>query len=352
MDLPGKSGTLDLGCVPIQPSLRVALKQAKFNLISDFDRVTPVLLAEEAKISREDALMVLRLIKQTQEMSDSVSSALGRSALDILSEEKQRVPVITFCDAIDKMLGGGVPTGSVSEFCGVPGIGKTQMGMQLAVDVQLPAMFGGVGGQAIYIDTEGSFMPERVAEIAGSFVAHLQKMTRMRRNTEEMAVADALTVDVVLENIFFHRVYNYTEQVALVNVLPEFLAQNPRVKLIVIDSITFHFRHSDDFKDMGHRTRLLSSMSQTLASVAESQQCAVVLVNQVTTKLTDREAHLVPALGESWSHTCTSRVILFWEGGQRYAHLFKSPQLKSDTVPYRITTAGIRDIDKRKRERE
>ena len=56
------------------------------------------------------------------------------------------------------MLGGGVHLGEMIEFCGVPGIGKTQIAMQLCVDVQIPEAFQGVGGEAIYIDTEGSFM--------------------------------------------------------------------------------------------------------------------------------------------------------------------------------------------------
>lgn len=41
----------------------------------------------------------------------------------------------------------------MTEFSGVPGIGKTQIGIQLAVDVQIPLEYYGVGGQAIYIDT-------------------------------------------------------------------------------------------------------------------------------------------------------------------------------------------------------
>jgi RAD51-like protein 2 len=74
----------------------------------------------------------------------------------------------------------------VTEFSGVPGIGKTQLGLQLACDVQIPEGFGGVGGTAIYIDTglcsllslshsiEGSFVVERALEIATNLSAHLQ----------------------------------------------------------------------------------------------------------------------------------------------------------------------------------
>lgn len=55
-------------------------------------------------------------------------------------------------------------------------MGKTQVGMQLAVDVQIPAALGGNEGEAVYIDTEGSFMVERASEIADALLSHLKKM--------------------------------------------------------------------------------------------------------------------------------------------------------------------------------
>lgn len=67
---------------------------------------------------------------------------------------------------MDAMLGGGVKLGQLTEFCGVPGVGKTQLAMQLAVAVQLPGSFGGTAGECIYVDTEGSFTPERCQDIA------------------------------------------------------------------------------------------------------------------------------------------------------------------------------------------
>ena len=47
--------------------------------------------------------------------------------------------------------GGGVPVGRITEMCGPPGIGKTQLSIQVAVDVTIPELFGGLGKQAIYI---------------------------------------------------------------------------------------------------------------------------------------------------------------------------------------------------------
>lgn len=49
------------------------------------------------------------------------------SALDLLKLERMQGHVVTFCAKIDGMLGGGVPVGKMTEFCGAPGIGKTQI---------------------------------------------------------------------------------------------------------------------------------------------------------------------------------------------------------------------------------
>lgn len=59
-------------------------------------------------------------------------------------------------------------------------MGKTQFGMQLAVDVQIPHQFGGIGGKALYIDTEGSLTVERLSQMCSAVVEHLQKIARVR----------------------------------------------------------------------------------------------------------------------------------------------------------------------------
>lgn len=39
----------------------------------------------------------------------------------VMQAQPQRRHIITFCHAMDQMLGGGVAVGEVTEFCGVPG---------------------------------------------------------------------------------------------------------------------------------------------------------------------------------------------------------------------------------------
>lgn len=76
----------------------------------------------------------------------------------------------------DELLGGGVCVARMTEFCGAPGVGKTQLGMQLCLNVQIPEQCGGVGGDAVYIDTEGSFIVERVCDMAEALEQHLQHL--------------------------------------------------------------------------------------------------------------------------------------------------------------------------------
>lgn len=72
--------------------------------------------------------------------------------------------------------------GKITEICGAAGVGKTQLCMQFCVNVQIPEKFGGLGGKAIYIDTEGSFMSNRVVEIFNSTFKILQNKNGILRN--------------------------------------------------------------------------------------------------------------------------------------------------------------------------
>ncbi|KAF3960700.1 hypothetical protein CMV_014599 [Castanea mollissima] len=142
----------------------------------------------------------------------------------------------------------------------------------------------------------------------------------------------------ILENIFYFRVCSYTEQIALINYLDKFISEHKDVKIVIVDSVTFHFRQ--DFDDMALRTRLLSGMALKLMKLAKDFSLAVVLLNQVTTKYIDGSFQLTLALGDSWSHSCTNRVILYWNGNERYAYIDKSPSLRSASAPYSVTSKG------------
>jgi len=191
-------------------------------------------------------------------------------------------------------------------------------------------------------------------------------------------------IEDVFQRIRVCRVHNYTEQLAIVNSLSSVLKDNPKIKLVCLDSVAFHFRH--DFENMAKRTRLLSAHAQALNLIASKYAVAVVVTNQMTTKIVhkgqsnqDSFSYLVPALGESWSHAITSRIVLAQTGRSkeikikskrkdkrtgeevretimenvsiRQASLVKSPSRKQKAVDFIVVQAGIRQVPQSSRKR-
>lgn len=207
------------------------------------------------------------------------------------------------------------------------------------MNVQIPMDYGGLQGKAVYIDTEGSFMVERALQIAEACLEDMREYHGFLKRDLQACQVNMHPKDF-LENIFYFRVCSYTEQIAVVNYLEKFISEHKDVKVVIIDSITFHFRQ--DFDDMALRTRLLGGMALKLMKLAKKFTLAVILLNQVTTKYTEGQYQLTLALGDSWSHACTNRVILYWNGNERYAYIDKSPSVRSAAAAYSVTGRGIR----------
>lgn len=335
---------LDVAVLPLPPSIRNKLQLAGFRTTLDLEGIRPLDLAADAHITQEEALLTLGLVNAgVGEQSNTLLGAT--SAAQILQAERSQQRIFTFSPEIDSILKGGVPLGQVTEFCGVPGIGKTQMGIQLAINVQLPQPFSGLAGEAIYIDTEGSFMPERCLQMATAFCNHLVKIAKHRGDPGRIQAAAAENADNILKRIHVFRAKDHVEQLAVGRILFKYLDSHPSVRLIVVDSVAFHFRQ--DFDDLGARARILGQMSQNFMELASKKQIAVVLMNQVTTRIGNRQqwgSQLVPALGDSWGHAATNRIILFWKNGTRNALVYKSPSLPRETAEYAVTEEGIRGM--------
>ncbi|XP_043338860.1 DNA repair protein RAD51 homolog 3 isoform X2 [Cervus canadensis] len=266
--------------------------------------------------------------------------------------------------------------------------------MQLAVDVQIPECFGGVEGEAVFIDTEGSFMVDRVVDLATACIQHLQLIAGTHMGGEHPKALQDFTLENILSHIYYFRCRDYTELLAQVYLLSDFLSEHSKksrqqnkstrsvaylladfhventpiiadfkyvigrgvekkpctslcsvstikVRLVIVDGIAFPFRH--DLDDLSLRTRLLNGLAQQMISLANNHRLAVILTNQMTTKFDRNQALLVPALGESWGHAATIRLIFHWDQKQRLVTLYKSPSQKESTVPFQITPQGFRD---------
>ncbi len=172
-------------------------------------------------------------------------------------------PIITFAKSIDTLTGGGIQPREVTEIAGSPGTGKTQLAMQLCVDVTLPKAFGGVDGSSIYIDSEGSFSPERCHDMAHALVQHVHNSARRKQRSSSNSggggsgggsnsvVPESFTTEEILDSIHVFRVYDETTQTATITSIPDFLdammernVQKNPVKLLIVDSIAFHYRVS------------------------------------------------------------------------------------------------------------
>ncbi|XP_022944711.1 DNA repair protein RAD51 homolog 3 isoform X2 [Cucurbita moschata] len=338
---------MEVGRLPISATLRGKLISAGYTTLSSLASVSPSDLARELEISNNEAFEVLKFASHGSRLDRPDGSGAivngAETAWDMLHKEQLLPRITTSCADLDNLLGGGINSSEVTEIGGVPGIGKTQLGygfllIQLAVNVQIPGAFGGLGGKAVYI--EGSFMVERAVQIAE---ACIEDMTDYSVLVKKNATPHQVQIQPkdILENIFYFRVCSYTEQIALVNYLDKFITEHKDVKVIIVDSVTFHFRQN--FDDLALRTRLLSEMALKLMKLAKKFNSAVVLLNQVTTKFAEGSFQLTLALGDSWSHSCTNRIILYWNGDERYAYLEKSPSLRSASAPYSVTCRGIRN---------
>jgi RAD51-like protein 2 len=207
---------------------------------------------------------------------------------------------------------------------------------------------------------------DRVAEMATAVSTHLSKISRSRKmdhkarelGVDFVAIAAAMTMNRFLEGINVYRVHDQIELLALIDQLPGILSLNSKIRIIIIDSIAFHFRQS--LQDTAHRSRLLSSVSQQLNQLAHEFHVAVAVTNHMTTKIdsgatttmdlsnfgsgSSAVSTVIPALGDVWSHCITNRILLSWKGEQRIVTIVKSPAWASASAPFIISTFGVRDV--------
>jgi RAD51-like protein 2 len=342
-----------INALALAPTVRAKLQLAGFHCVQDILRFQyPIQLCKQVnQLTLQEAQDCLQIAKSQGDSGGRQGLSECASAFEILRREQERIHLTTFCESLDECLGGGVSVAEITEFCGAPGVGKTQIGMQLAVSCQIPEMFGGNGGQCVYVDTEGSFTSERVEDMAvgsrewlsGSIESYARKAVHSKEETSRLrdCLERDFTVDKILERIHVFRCHEVTELLACLDSLPDFMKEWPKVKLVVVDSIAFHFRQ--DFDDMALRASILAKTTNGLMSLAKRYDLAVVTINQATTKPGGR---LAPALGESYAHAATTRVALSWgENENRIAYIAKSPRLANKKALYTIKKAGVRDVE-------
>ncbi|XP_076051168.1 DNA repair protein RAD51 homolog 3-like isoform X2 [Oratosquilla oratoria] len=314
------------------------LLDADFVYNDDLQGMQPVALSQATGLSLRESAEVIRLVEATSAASatSQQSHLQPVTVLQMVQAEREVSSVVTFSRALDEVLGGGVSLRTLTELAGCPGIGKTQLCLQLCVSVQIPVSAGGVDGEAVYIDTEGSFTVGRLKDMASSASEHVKVFAKD---------ADQFTAEDILKRVHYFRCHSCIEVLATIHHLPRFLQLHTKVRLIIIDSVAFHFRYN--FPDPVARTGILCRMTQDLVQLAVKHDLAVVLTNQMTTRFDDEGGgmpQLVPALGETWGHCPTVRLVLHWHHKRRAAQLLKAPHRPNATAFFQITHSGIRDL--------
>lgn len=245
-------------------------------------------------------------------------------ASEVLKKRSMIGKITTGSKALDSLLGGGVETQAITEMHGAFGSGKSQLAHQLAVTVQLPRDKGGLEGRAVFIDTEQTFRPERI---------------------QQMAEALGLDPKKILENVFVARAYNSDHQILLAEKAEEVIKKE-NVKVVIVDSLTSSFR--SDYTGRGtlaNRQQKLNRHLHHLQKLADIYNLAVYVTNQVMARPDILFGDpTVPIGGHILGHQATFRVYLRKSKAEkRIAKLIDSPSLPEGEAVFRVIVDGIRD---------
>ncbi len=294
------------------------LREAGYRTIESLAVATVAELREVAEVGETQAKKIISAAREAVKFGDFITA-------DKILERREKIGLITTgSPALDDLLGGGIETQAVTEVFGEFGSGKTQLAHQLCVTVQLPPDQKGLSGKAIYIDTENTFRPERI---------------------RDMAVGMALDPVKVLRNIYYIRSYN-TDQQLLIAEKTEEKVEEENIRLIVVDSLTSHFRAEYTGRGMlADRQQKLNRHLMTLHRIADLHDLAIFVTNQVQARpdvfFGDPTR---PIGGHVVAHSATTRIYLRKsKPPKRIARIFDSPNLPESEVPFTVTEQGIRD---------
>ncbi len=305
-DLPG-----------IGPTTAEKLREVGYVDLEKIAVASPHELAEISGMSVDNAKKAIDAARQATTLEYT-------SASEVYNIRKMLGRISTNSKDLDELLGGGAEIKAITEAYGRFGSGKSQLGFQLSVNVQLPKEKGGLGGSALFIDTEGTFRPERIAS---------------------MAKATGLKPEEVLENIFVIRAESTEKQILSIERADK-LIKEKNIKLIVEDSLMALFRSEYMGRGaLGERQQKLNSHIHKLQKLADTYGLAVYVTNQVM----DNPAILfgdptTPVGGNIIAHAATTRLYLRKsKEDKRIVRLVDSPNMPEGEAIIKITEDGIKD---------
>ncbi len=306
-DLPG-----------IGPKTAEKLREAGYSTVEKIAVTSPKALSELGDLGETIATKAIEAAKEIAEVGGFITA-------EELAEKRKAIGHITTgASDVDELLGGGVETQAITEVFGEFGSGKSQIAHQLCVNVQLPLEKKGLDAGAIFIDTENTFRPQRIIQMA-----------------------EGLELDPpsILKKIKVARAFNSSHQILLAEKSEELLKQGG-IRLLVVDSLTSSFRAEYIGRgSLAERQQLLNKHLRTLHELADLYDVAVFVTNQVSAR---PDAFFgdptKPIGGHVLGHSATMRLYLRKsKKGQRIARLVDSPNLPEGEAIFVVTEAGIID---------
>jgi DNA repair protein RadA len=309
--------------------------------LTDLPGIGPAVAAKLESAGVFDMMSLAVMSPAALSDAAGVSSAVARKAIvaarnmlklgftdgvEYAQKRENVIHITTGSKNLDELLGGrGIESRSITEAFGAYGSGKTQLGLTLAVNAQLPVDKGGASGKAVFIDTEGTFRPARIKQIAESLELNPEK---------------------VLKNILVARAFNSDHQILLLEKVTEMIKGGEPIKLMIIDSLTAHFRAEYSGRgQLADRQQKLNRYMHDLMRLAETHNLAVYVTNQVMANPAQLFGDPTTAIGGNIvGHASTYRVYLRrGKKGSRVGKLIDSPNLPDNECVFFVTDKGVVD---------
>ena len=306
-DLPG-----------VGPATAEKLKEAGFDDLMSIAVSSPSSLVEAADIGEGTAVKIIAAAKKLADVGGFITG-------DMVMEMRNQVSKLTSSSrALDELLGGGLESGAITEFFGEFGSGKTQITHQLCVNNFRSIEDGGQEAHSIFIDTENTFRPERIVQ---------------------MAMAHDLDPTEVLRSIHVARAFNSHHQMLLVEKAKDIAKDHP-IRLLIVDSLTAHFRAEYIGRGaLAERQQKLNKHLHHIMQFSHLNKAVVAVTNQVSAKPDAFFGDPTRAIGgHILAHTSTFRLYLRKsKGNRRIARLIDSPNLPEGEAVITVSEDGIRD---------
>jgi len=308
----------------IGPTTARKLKEAGIVSVMDLAVTSADELAVEINASKESAAAFI-IAAQKLLRDSNVLEKEFITADAALEKRRSMLRCSTGSSALDDLLLGGIETQAVTEFYGEFGSGKSQICHTLCATARQPVESGGLDANTIYIDTEGTFRPERVQEIARS---------RGYDSTQ------------ILKSIAVCKVYNSSHLELIIKNLGKYV-DDFKAKLVVIDSvISLHRAEFAGRGTLADRQQRLNSMLHKIIRLAEIYNIAVVITNQVQSSPDTFFGDPTKAAGGNvLGHASTYRIYLRKSGENRIAKMIDSPYHPYSDVRFTVNERGSDDIE-------